>query len=120
MQHGMNVSDGRGAQGLCATNPLRHKPRTTDSQPVASCERRRNFTASGPNRKWVADITAIATRGGWLYLATILDVYSRRAIGYAMDTTRDERLVETALDMALAERRPSARLSGPFAKCMVE
>ncbi len=101
------------AQGLCATRPRRRKPRTTDSQhsqPVAPNLLARNFTASGPNRKWVADITAIATHAGWLYLAGILDVYSRRAIGYAMDTTRDERLVEAALDMALADRRPSAGL----------
>src|SRR5258707_9574899 len=101
------------AQGLCATRPRRRKPRTTDSQhsqPVAPNLLARNFTASGPNRKWVADITAIATHAGWLYLAGILDVYSRRAIGYAMDTTRDERLVEAALHIALADRRPSAGL----------
>src|SRR5260221_7147335 len=101
------------AQGLCATRPRRRKPRTTDSQhaqPVAPNLLARNFTATAPNRKWVADITAIATRSGWLYLAGILDVYSRRAIGYAMDTTRDERLVEEALDMALADRRPAAGL----------
>lgn len=101
------------AQGLCATRPHQHKPHTTDSQhtqPVAPNLLARNFTASAPNRKWVADITAIATRAGWLYLAGILDVYSRRAIGYAMGTMRDERLVEAALDMALAGRRPAAGL----------
>jgi transposase InsO family protein len=101
------------AQGLCATRPRHRKPRTTDSQhaqPVAPNLLERRFSASAPNRKWVADITAIATRSGWLYLAGILDVYSRRAIGYAMDIYRDERLVETALDMALASRRPAAGL----------
>jgi putative transposase len=101
------------AQGLYAMRPHRRKPRTTDSQhaqPVAPNLLARDFTATAPNRKWVADITAIATRSGWLYLAGILDVYSRRAIGYAMDTTRDERLVEAALDMALADRRPHAGL----------
>jgi putative transposase len=101
------------AQGLCAARPRQRKPRTTDSQharPVAPNLLARNFTARAPNRKWVADITAIATRAGWLYLAGILDVYSRRAIGYAMDSYRDERLVETALDMALAGRRPAAGL----------
>jgi putative transposase len=101
------------AQGLCATRPRRRKPRTTDSahtQPVAPNLLARHFTATAPNRKWVADITAIATSSGWLYLAGILDVYSRRAIGYAMGTTRDERLVEAALDMALADRRPAAGL----------
>lgn len=97
------------AQGLCATRPRRRKPRTTDSQhtqPVAPNLLERDFTARGPNRKWVADITGISTRNGWLYLAGILDTYSRRAIGYAMDRSRDERLVETALAMALVGRQP--------------
>jgi transposase InsO family protein len=96
---------------LCAGRPKRRKPRTTDSQhtqPIAPNLLGRDFTAEAPNRKWVADITGIPTRGGWLYLAGILDVYSRRAIGYAMDGFRDEQLVETALDMALVSRRPSA------------
>jgi putative transposase len=101
------------AQGLCATRPRHRKPRTTESQhtqPVAPNLLGRNFTASAPNRKWVADITGIPTRRGWLYLAGILDAYSRRAIGYAMDRSRAERLVEAALDMALASRQPRAGL----------
>lgn len=101
------------AQGLCAERSRRRKPRTTDSQhtqPIAPNLLGRNFTAEAPNRKWVADITGIRTRSGWLYLAGILDVYSRRAIGYAMDGSRDERLVETALDMALVSRQPRAGL----------
>jgi transposase InsO family protein len=99
------------AHGLCAGRTRRHKPRTTDSQhtqPIAPNLLGRDFTAQAPNRKWVADITGIPTRGGWLYLAGILDAYSRRAIGYAMDGYRDERLVERALDMALVSRRPLA------------
>jgi putative transposase len=101
------------AQGLCAGRSRRRKPRTTDSQhiqPVAPNLLGRDFTAEAPDRKWVADITGIPTHGGWLYLAGILDVYSRRAIGYAMDTYRDEQLVGTALDMALLSRRPAAGL----------
>jgi putative transposase len=101
------------AQGLCAARPRQRKPRTTDSQhtqPVAPNLLARNFTASAPNRKWVADITAIGTHSGWLYLAGILDVYSRRAIGYAMDVCRDERLVEMALERALGSRQPRAGL----------
>ena len=97
--------------GLAAGRPRRRKPRTTDSQhtqPIAPNVLARDFSAEAPNRKWVADITGIPTRSGWLYLAGILDVYSRRAIGYAMDGCRDERLVETALDMALVGRRPRA------------
>jgi transposase InsO family protein len=69
------------AQGLCAGRLRRHKPRTTESrqhtQPVAPNLLARNFTAAAPNRKGVADITAVATRSGWLYLASILAVYSR-------------------------------------------
>jgi putative transposase len=98
---------------LCAGRPKRRKPHTTDSQhsqPIAPNLLGRDFTAEAPDRKWVADITGIPTRGGWLYLAGILDAYSRRAIGYAMDTYRDEQLVETALDMALVSRRPQAGL----------
>ena len=101
------------AQGLHAGRPRKRKPRTTDSQhtqPVAPNLLGRDFTANAPNRKWVADITAIATGSGWLYLAGILDVYSRRAIGYAMNRSRDERLVETALEMAVGSRRPGAGL----------
>jgi putative transposase len=99
------------AQGLCAGRLRRRKPRSTDSQhtqPVAPNLLGRDFTAEAPNRKWVADIIGIPTSSGWLYLAGILDIYSRRAIGYAMDGYRDERLVETALDMALVTRRPPA------------
>lgn len=99
------------SQGLCARRPRRHQPHTTDSQhsqPIAPHLVGRDFTAEAPNRKWVADITGIPTRSGWLYLAGILDVYSRRAIGYAMDGYRDERLGRTALDMALVSRRPPA------------
>jgi Integrase core domain/Phage integrase family len=65
------------------------------------------------NVKWVADITAIATQAGWFYFAGIVDIYSRRAIGYAMDTRQDEALVEKALEMALCTRRPRAGLLHP-------
>jgi putative transposase len=95
------------AQQLRAGRPKRRKPHTTDSQhaqPIAPNLLGRDFSAEAPNRKWVADITGIPTQRGWLYLAGILDVYSRRAIGYAMDVYRDGSLVETALDMALASR----------------
>jgi putative transposase len=117
-QHGIDCSRKRVARlmrlhGFCATRRRRRKPHTTDSQhpyPVAPNLLDRDFTASAPNRKWVADITAIATRAGWLYFAGIVDIYSRRAIGYAMDTRRDEALVETALEMALLSRRPRAGL----------
>ncbi len=61
-------------------------------------------------RVWTGDITSIPTAQGWLYLAVMLDVFSRRVIGWAMSSRCDEPLVETALRMALARRRPEAGL----------
>jgi len=66
------------------------------------------FTASGPNQLWVADITYIPTRAGFLYLAVVLDVWSRRIVGWSMRTCLDTPLVVEALDMALEQRRPTS------------
>ena len=59
-----------------------------------------------PNEKWTGDITAIWTYEGWLYLAVVLDLYSRRVIGWAMAAIQDETLIETAFRMALLGRHP--------------
>lgn len=67
----------------------------------------RAFTATGPNQLWVADITYIPTGAGTLYLAVVLDVWSRRLIGWAMATHLRTSLVVAALDMAIAQRRPA-------------
>jgi putative transposase len=64
------------------------------------------FRAPAPNRIWAGDLTAIATRVGWVYLAVILDVYSRRVIGWAMSARPDQHVALTALQMALMHRRP--------------
>ncbi len=91
----------------------KHRTRTTDSQheqPVAPNLLNREFTAMAPNTKWVADITAIWTAQGWLYLAVVLDIYSRMVVGWAMGVHRDEVLVEQAARMALARRQPAPRL----------
>ena len=64
------------------------------------------FVASAANRIWAGDLTAIATRAGWLYLAVLLDLYSRRVIGWAMSAKPDQALALEALRMALAARRP--------------
>ena len=66
----------------------------------------RAFTATGPNQLWVADITYIPTGRGFLYLAVVLDVWSRRIVGWAMATHLRTPLVVAALDMAIAQRRP--------------
>lgn len=70
----------------------------------------RNFTADHPNQKWVADITYIPTKIGWLYLAVVMDLFSRRIVGWSMSDTIDSVLVQSAMKMALADRRPSAGL----------
>ena len=62
---------------------------------------RRDFTASGPNRLWVADLTQHMTGEGWLYLATVLDVFSRRVVGWAMGARAEAELVLSALNMAV-------------------
>jgi putative transposase len=68
----------------------------------------RAFTATGPNQLWVADITYIPTATGFLYLAVVLDVWSRRIVGWAMATHLRTGLVVAALDMAIAQRQPAA------------
>ncbi len=86
---------------------------TTDSHhsdPVAPNLLQRDFTAPAPNRKWLTDITAVWTAEGWLYLAVVLDVYSRLVVGWAMASHREESLVEAALWMALGRRQPAEEL----------
>ncbi len=94
----------------------RRKPRrmlTTKrdaTHPVAPNLLNREFAATEPNKKWVTDITYIPTAQGWLYLAVILDLYSRLVVGWSMSGNGDEHLVEHALGQALARRRPKAEL----------
>jgi len=64
------------------------------------------FVAPAPNRIWAGDLTAIATRAGWVYLAVILDLYSRRVIGWSMSPRPDQHVALTALQMAMTHRRP--------------
>ena len=87
----------------------RKGPRTTvrDARARAAADLvERNFTAEAPDRLWVADITYIPTWAGFLYLAVVLDVFSRRVIGWSMANHLRTRLVLDALDMALWQRRP--------------
>ena len=95
--------------GIAAKRRRLYKVSTTDSKhsyPVAPNLLNRQFSADRPNEKWLTDITYIPTREGWLYLATVLDVCSRRVVGWAMDKHMDEGLVERALQMAAAHRQP--------------
>jgi putative transposase len=93
--------------------PKRRKMKTTDSNhsnPVALNRLARDFTADAPNTKWVADITGIPTTEGDVYLAAIVDIYSRFAVGWAMSKDRDEQLITKAAEMALGRRHPGAGL----------
>jgi len=86
---------------------------TTKANPLARAADNvlsRDFGAEQPNQKWVADVTYIGTASGWLYLAVVLDLFSRRVVGWAMAATFDEKLVEQALSMALTQRKPAAGL----------
>lgn len=85
---------------------------TTNSDhavPIAVNDLNREFTASGPNAKWVADITYMATREGWLYLAVVMDLLSRRSIGWSMQPSLACELVLAALQMAGQRRKPTSQ-----------
>lgn len=82
---------------------------TTDSRQSrypASNVLKRNFSAEQANQKWVSDVTYIPTREGWVFLAVVLDLYSRRVVGWAMENRLTSELVQRALQDAIAERRP--------------
>ena len=92
--------------GIRAKSPKRFV-RTTDSNhrlPVAANVLDRDFEPEGPNERWCADITYVPTREGWLYLAVVEDLYSRKVVGWSMAATMESRLVVDALEMALARR----------------
>ena len=86
---------------------------TTDSahaRPVAENVLERQFEVEVPNARWAGDITHVWTREGWLYLAVVLDLHSRRVVGWSMRETLHRALVIDALEMALAARRPASGL----------
>jgi putative transposase len=96
-----------------AAKTARKFRQTTDSNhdlPVADDLLGRPFDPESPNESWVADITSIPTRQGWLYLAAVEDLYSRRVVGWSMADHRGSRLVVDALGMAVQRRRPGEGL----------
>jgi putative transposase len=98
--------------GIVAVLPKRFVA-TTDSDhdlPIAQNLLDRTFDAETPDARWTADITYLWTGQGWLYLAVILDLFSRRIVGWAMEQTLERRLVLSALDMAIASRHPGPNL----------
>ena len=99
--------------GIRAIMTRPRRVRTTDSRhdlPIAPNLLDRNFTAAAPNRIWLADITYIETDQGWLYLAAVMDLYSRRIVGWAMRDHLRTELPLAALRMAISAQRPGAGL----------
>lgn len=94
--------------GLCARRRRRFKATTNSSHslPVAENLLARRFERSAPNQAWVSDITYIPTDEGWLYLATTLDLYSRRIVGWSIRERMTSDLVIDALAMGIAQRNP--------------
>ena len=94
--------------GICAVRTRAYKVTTNahHNYPVAPNLLNRDFQAQGPNQKWVGDISYLWTQEGWLYLAVILDLYSRRVIGWAVGDRLTKDLAIRALNMAISLRQP--------------
>jgi transposase InsO family protein len=96
------------AEGLSAGRRRRVRP--LQSQALAAADPphvlNREFTATGPNAKWTSDITYLSTSAGWVYLAVILDLFSRRVVGWAVSGNPDAELVSRAFRAAVTRRRP--------------
>jgi putative transposase len=99
--------------GVSVAGRCRRRPQTTDSRhgyAVAPNLLERHFDVEAPNVAWCGDITYIWTEEGWLYTSVLLDLYSRKVVGWAMSDHVDTQLVREALEMALGRRRPGAGL----------
>ncbi len=98
--HQESITGHRKSRGVVTTN-------SKHGFPVAPNLLHRDFYAEKPNEKWVADITYIPTAEGWLYLAGVLDLFSRKVVGWSMSKSIDADLVEKGLRMALYQRQPA-------------
>ena len=99
-------------RGISAKTP-RHFRKTTDSNhpyPVAENVLHREFEAKAPNEKWASDITYIWTMTGWLYFAVVIDLFSRKVVGWALGDSMETELVLSALHMAVESRQPGPSL----------
>jgi transposase InsO family protein len=99
--------------GVAVRRPRQRQPMTTDSRhrhAVAPNLLARQFDVAQPDQVWAGDITYLWTAEGWLYLAVLLDLYSRKVVGWAMSPHIDAALVQDALRMALGRRQPAAGL----------
>ena len=100
-------------RGITGKTPAKRRPTTTQrdaSQPVAENVLGRDTDTTAPNQKWVADITYLETSEGWVYLAAVLDLFSRRVVGWALADHMKAGLVCEALTMALTRERPGCGL----------
>ena len=98
--------------GLKSRVCKRFQPTTTQTDPTkqpADNTLDRNFTAEAPNRKWVTDITYLATAAGWVYLAAVVDLFSRKVVGWSLGTSLASELVSDALRCAIERRRPNGK-----------
>ena len=98
--------------GLTPPRPRRHHKTTIldAANPVAPNLLARDFAAQRPNERWVTDITYVWTSSGWVYLAAILDLFSRAVVGWAVDTSLSTKLPLAALQSAIQRRRPTTGL----------
>ena len=103
-------AQGGGSLQGCIRGRRKRKTRRDKHATPALDLLKRNFAAAAPNRVWTADITYVGTQEGFLYLAFILDVYSRRVVGWSMATHLRAELVVDALEMALWRRNPDVGL----------
>ena len=94
-----------GLRGVCRRKFVTTTVRDESQRPAPDLVER-DFTADGPDQLWVADITYVPTHSGFLYLAVVLDVWSRRIVGWSMRSTLEVQIVLDALDMAVSRRRP--------------
>ncbi len=94
----------------CPKRPFKVTTQSDPSHPVADNLLEQDFTAEGPNERWASDITYISTHQGWLYLAVVMDLYSRRIVGWSMDRWINRHLVIDALNMAVGQRCPEGEL----------
>jgi len=100
------------ADGLkgCPKRRFRHSAKDAPDHPIARNLLKQDFKADQRNQRWASDITQLWTREGWLYLAVVMDLYSRRIIGWAMDRRVGRHLPVEALTMALGYRQPEGSL----------
>lgn len=94
----------------CPKRRFRRSRNDAPSHPIAENLLKQDFAATGRNQRWASDITFIWTRQGWLFLAVVMDLYSRRIVGWSMDRRISRHIVIDALTMALGYRQPEGSL----------